>query len=64
LGLYSLASIKALLLVEEFFEEGNGCRGGLGGGGERVLFANLSDLDIDTDEEERNKTVFKLEFLL
>lgn len=41
----------------------NGCRGGFGGGGERVLFINLSDFDIDTDEDERNKTVFKLEFL-
>jgi hypothetical protein len=40
----------------------NGCRGGLGGGGERE-FVNLSDFEIDTVEDERNKTVFKFEFL-
>ncbi len=55
-GLYSLAS----LFIKEFFV---GCRGGFGGGGERVLFINLSDFDIDTEDEDRNKTVFKLEFL-
>jgi hypothetical protein len=47
----------------EFFVELNGCRGGFGGGGERILFINLSDFDIDTVEDERNKTVFKFEFL-
>jgi len=62
-GLYSLASINALLLMTEFFDEFNGCRGGFGGGGERVLFINLSDFEIDIEDEERNKTVFKLEFL-
>jgi len=50
-------------LIIEFFVELNGCRGGFGGGGERILFINLSDFDIDTVEEERNKTVFKFEFL-
>ncbi len=61
-GLYSLASINALLFTEAIFVELNGSRGGFGGGGER-LFVNLSDFAIDTDDEERNKTVFKFEFL-
>jgi hypothetical protein len=61
-GLYSLASINALLFTEAIFDELNGCRGGFGGGGER-LFVNLSDFAIDTEDEERNKTVFKFEFL-
>jgi hypothetical protein len=39
----------------------NGSRGGFGGGGERLL-TSLSDLAIDTDDEERNRTVFKFEF--
>jgi hypothetical protein len=56
-GLYSFAS-----LINEVFEILKGCRGGLGGGGERVL-VNLSDFEIDTVEDERNKTVFKFEFL-
>ena len=55
--MYSFAS-----LISEVFEILKGCRGGLGGGGERVL-VNLSDFEIDTVEDERNKTVFKFEFL-
>jgi len=35
----------------------------LGGGGERVLLIYLSDLQIDTEDDERKRTVFKLEFL-
>ena len=35
----------------------------MGGGGERALVIDLSGLQIDTDEEERKRTVFKLEFL-
>lgn len=62
-GLYSLASITAWLSCGEFFDVFNGCRGGLGGGGERVLLINLSDLQIDTEDDERKRTVFKLEFL-
>lgn len=61
MGLYSFASISTLLWEGEVFDELSGCRGGFGGGGER-LFNNLSDFDIDTDDEDKNKTVFKLEF--
>jgi hypothetical protein len=35
----------------------------LGGGGERALLIDLSGLQIDTEDDERKRTVFKLEFL-
>lgn len=56
-GLYSFASIRAA-----FFDGFNGWRGGLGGGGERVLLRFFSDFAIETEDEERKRTVFKFEF--
>ena len=57
-GLYSFASITALFA----FADWTGCRGGFGGaaGNERVVFER-SDFVNETDDEERKRTVFKLE---
>ena len=59
LGLYSLASLKLSFV----FEQLDICRGGFGGGGNERVVKTLSDFDMETVDEDRNKTVFKFEVL-